>query len=82
MLRDLVVRFGAMPGSEGCLVVADLLEERGDWNSEIVRESLLVDTDFEENSDSGVRVGRGDGFGDGYGYGWGSGWGNGAGWDS
>lgn len=91
-IDELIKKYKAMPGSEACLVVADQLEELGDPNSEIVRDSLLADTDFEENgagssfwdgfgdgcgSGFGDRLGRG--FGDGCGGGNGRGYGNGYG---
>ena len=68
-----------MPGSDPCLVVADLLEEMGDPNSEIVRDSRLVDTGNFGGNASNRYVARGIAFGEGDGDGNGDGWGDGSG---
>ena len=78
-IDQLIKHFNAMPGSDACLIVADQLEELGDPNSEIIRESLLLDTGDGFGSGSGYGYGGGFGSGGGSGYGGGFGYGGGSG---
>lgn len=78
-IDELIKKFKAMPTSDACLVVAAQLEELGDLNSEIVRDSLLADTDFEKCYSSATGLGSGLGYGEGSGEGHGRGYGDGYG---